>query len=145
MLDNKGSFYIIDGVLAVILLLMVFLVINTAITIPTHDYSYETHDIRMAQDIMEVLSGKIDFADESFLGEISNILIENKNSKESVSQVCELSQNKLDSYNLKNFKFTENNLLDGKVLASNGDFKKARDVSVATRNYGDYSYTLFVW
>ena len=41
--------------------------------------------------------------------------------------------------------FCENNVLKGKVLASSRDYSKAGDVSVATRNYGDYSYTLSTW
>ena len=145
MLDNKGSFYIMDAFLAIVLLLIVFLIVNTAITMPTHDYSYETRDIKDAQDIMELLSGKIDFNDNTFLGVISNILKNGKNSKQSVSEVSEISKDKLNSYNLENYMLTENNVLKGKVLASKGDYKHAGNVDVATRSYGDYSYTLSVW
>lgn len=145
MLDNKGSFYIFDAILAVVLLLIVFLVINAAISIPASDYSYESRDIRTAQDIMELLSGKVDFNDNTFLGEISEILKECKNSKESVRKVSELSKDRLNSYNLENYMLCENNVLKGEVLASKGDYEKADSVDVATRNYGDYSYTLSVW
>lgn len=145
MLDNKGSFYIMDAILAIFLLLIVFLVINTATTLPTSDYSYESKEIRTAQDTMELLSGKIDFNDNTFLAEISNILKEGKNSKESIRQVSEISKDKLNSYKLKNYMLTENNILKGKVLASKGDYNKANDVDVATRTYGDYSYTLYIW
>ena len=145
MLDNKGSFYIMDAILAVVLLLIVFLVVNAAISVPTHDYSYESKDIRTAQDIMELLSGKIDFNDNTFIGKISSILEGGKNSKESVREVSEISKTKLDSYNLKNYRFSENNILKGEVLASKGDYKKASNVDVATRTYGDYSYTLSLW
>jgi hypothetical protein len=145
MLDNKGSFYIIDAILAIFLLLMVFLVVNAVITMPTADYSYKSKDIRTAQDTMELLSGKIDFYDQTFLGKISNILEDGKNSKESVRQVSEISQNKLDSYNIKNYRFCENNVLKGKVLASSGNYNGYDNVNVATRTYGDYSYTLSVW
>ena len=34
MLDEKGNFYIIDAILAVVLLLIAFLVFNQAISIP---------------------------------------------------------------------------------------------------------------
>jgi len=145
MLDNKGSFYIMDAILAIFLLLIVFLVVNTAITLSTSDYSYESKEIRTAQDTMELLSGKIDFNDNTFLAEISNILKEGKNSKESIRQVSEISKDKLNSYKLKNYMLTENNILKGKVLASKGDYNKANNVDVATRTYGDYSYTLYVW
>ncbi|WP_406536254.1 hypothetical protein [Methanobrevibacter sp.] len=145
MLDEKGYFYIIDAILAVMLLLMVFLIVNATISIPSPDYSYDSKDIRMAQDTMEMLSGKVNFTDQTFLGEISEILKENENSKESVRDVSRLSKDKLNSFNLKNYKFSENNVLNGKVLAESGDYSKAKDVSVATRNYGDYSYSLSTW
>ena len=145
MLDEKGNFYIIDAVLAVILLLIVFLALNTAISIPSPDYSYQTKDIRTAQDIMEILSGKVNVTDRTFIGDISGVLSENKNSKEAIREVSKMCKNKLDSYNLENYRFCENNVLDGEVLASSGDYSKARDVSVASRSYGDYYYTLYVW
>lgn len=145
MLDIKGSFYIIDALLAVFLLLIVFLVVNTAITMPTYDYFYESRDIRIAQDVMESLSGKIDFTDQTFIGKISTILKDEDNSKKSIKEVSKMSRDKLNSYNLKNYKLCENNVLDGKILAFRGNFKKAANVDVATRNYGDYSYTLSVW
>ena len=145
MLDEKGNFYIIDAVLAVILLLIVFLALNTAISIPSPDYSYQTKDIRTAQDIMEILSGKVNVTDRTFIGDISGVLSENKNSKEAIREVSKMCKNKLDSYNLENYRFCENNVLDGEVLASSGDYSKAGDVSVASRSYGDYYYTLYVW
>lgn len=145
MLDNKGSFYIFDAILAIFLLLIVFLVVNAAISMPSADYSYESKDIRTAQDVMELLSGKINFNDMTFLSKISKILEDGKNSKQSVREVSDICKDKLDSYNLKNYEFSENNILKGKVLASYGDYKKANDVDVATRNFGDYSYTLSLW
>ena len=145
MLDDKGYFYIIDAILAVMLLLMVFLIVNAAISIPSPDYSYDSEGIAKAQDTMEMLSGKVNFTDQTFLGEISEILKENENSKESTREVSKLCRDKLDSFNIKNYRFIETNVLKGKVLASSGDYSKASDVSVATRNYGDYSYTLSTW
>lgn len=145
MLDEKGNFYIIDAVLAVIILLIVFLALNTAISIPSQDYSYETKDIKTAQDIMEILSGKVNVTDRTFLGDISSVLSENEGSKEAIREVSKMCKNKLDSYDLENYRFCENNVLDGQVLASSGDYSKAGDVSVASRDYGDYYYTLYVW
>ncbi len=145
MLDQKGYFYIIDAILAVMLLLMAFLIVNAAISIPGPDYSYDSKDIRTAQDTMELLSGKVNFTDQTFLGEISGILKDNENSKESIREISKLCKDRLDSFNIKNYRFSENNVLKGKVLASSGDYSKAGDVSVATRNHGDYSYSLSTW
>ena len=145
MLDNKGSFYIIDAILAIFLLLIVFLVVNAAISMPTADYSYQSKDIRTAQDVMELLSGKIDFHDQSFLGKISNILEEDENSKESIREVSGLCEDKFESLKIKNYRFSETNVLKDKVLASSGDYSNAKDVSSATRSYGDYYFTLSTW
>ena len=101
MLDEKGYFYIIDAILAVMLLLMVFLIVNATISIPSPDYSHDSKDIRIAQDTMEILSGKVNFEDQSFLGEISEILKGNENSKESVREVSKICKDKLKSFNLK--------------------------------------------
>ena len=145
MSDNRGSFYIFDAILAAFLILLVFLVVNSVISIPTEDYSYESKEIRTAQDVMELLSGKVDFDDRTFLEEISSILEDGENSKESIGEASEISKRKLDSYNIKNYRFTENDVLDGEVLASSGDYKKADNVDVASRTYGDYSYSLSIW
>ena len=84
MTDQKGSFYLIESILAVVVLLIAVLVINTVISIPSPDYSYESHDIKSAQDTMELLSRKINFTEQTFLGEISTILKDNRNSKKSI-------------------------------------------------------------
>ena len=65
MKDDKGSLYIIEAILAITILLMAILVVNTVISIPSPDYSYETHDLSSAQDIMGALSGKINFTEIS--------------------------------------------------------------------------------
>ena len=145
MLDDKGSFYLIEAILAIAILLMAIFVVNTLISIPSPEYSYDSVDFKSSHDIMEALSGKVNFTDKSFLGSISEKLKENKNSKKSVSEVSQICQDKFDTFNLANYRFCENNVLDGKVLASSGDFSKANDVSQATRTYGDYSYSLYVW
>ncbi len=145
MSDEKGNFFIIDAVLAIILLLIIFLVFNSAISLQDSSYSGEIKEFKNAQDIMEILSGKISPADVTFIGEISEILKDNENSKESVSEVSKLSKDKFNTFDLKNYRFSETDILNDKVLASSGDYSKADDVSVATRTYGDYSYTLSVW
>jgi len=145
MTDEKGSFYLIESILAISILLMAIFIVNTIISIPSPDYSYDTLDFKTSQDIMETLSGNVNFTDKSFIGSISDILKDNKNSKKSIKEVSDICKEKFDTLNLKNYRFCENDVLDGKVLASSGDFSKASNVSQATREYGDYSYSLYVW
>ena len=145
MLDNKGTLYILDAIFAIIMVLSAFLIVNSTLTLETPEYFYESHDIITAQDIMELLGGKIDFGDESFLSVISHKLEKGENSKESIRQVSTISKDKLKSYGLNHYQFSEENVLDGEVLANSGDLHNAQNVSVASRDYGEYSYSLKVW
>ena len=145
MLDEKGNFFIIEAILAIIFLLIVILAFNSLILFQNSDYSSDIKNSMSAQEIMEVLDGKINFTDQSFLGDISAILKEKKNSKESIQEVSQLCDEKFETFKLQNYRFSENNLLDGEMLAGDGDYSKAKDISVASRDYGDYSYTLSVW
>ncbi|MBR5954262.1 MAG: hypothetical protein IK021_02410 [Methanobrevibacter sp.] len=145
MLDEKGNFLIIETILVILLLLIVIFAFNSVILSYNSDYSTEIKNSMSAQDIMEILDGKINFTDQSFLGEISAILKENKNSKESIEEVSEACDIKFNTFKLKNYRFSETNILKNQLLSGNGDYSKAEDVSVATRSHGDYSYTLSVW
>ncbi len=145
MLDEKGNFFIIEALLAIILLLIVIFAFNLLISFQNSDYSSQIKNSMSAQDIMEILDGKINFTDQSFLGDISAVLKERKNSKESIQEVSQMCDDKFETFKLRNYRFSENNILDGKILSRDGDYSKAKGVSVASRDYGDYSYTLSVW
>lgn len=143
MKDEKGYFYIIDGFLAIVILLIAILMVNSIVSTSNPNYSSTSHDFKSAQDTMELLSAKINSTDRVFIEDISNILDENHNSKHSVREVSKLCREKFEKLGLKNYQFKENNVLGGKVLASSGAV--GEDVSVASRSYGDYSYTLYIW
>lgn len=145
MLDNKGNLIIIDAVVIISLLFIVLMTVNMIISIPEPVYSDTIRNSQDAQDVMQTLSGKVNFTDGSFLADISNILIENDNSKESLRTVSDICKNKFESFNIKNYKFSETNVLNNKVLSYSGDYSSAANVTVASRMYGDYYYTLSVW
>ena len=134
-----------DAILAIILLLMVIFAFNSAVLSQDSEYSSQIKNSKSAQDIMEILDGRINFTDQSFLGDISAVLKEKKNSKESVREVSLMCDDKFKTFKLENYRFSETNILKDKALASKGDYSKAKDVSVASRDYGEYSYTLSVW
>ena len=144
MNDNKGSLYLADAILALSILIIVMLMLNTLVSIPNPTYSDVSHDSKDAQDVMEILSGKVNFQDKSFLSRITAILKENKNSKESIREVSQICDDKFSEFKLTNYRFVETNHLDS-VLSGSGDFSKAGNLSVATRNFDGYSYTLYVW
>ncbi len=143
MKDEKGYFYIIDAFLAIVILLIAISMVNTVISNLNPTYSDDSKDFNLAQDTMEILSRKINLTDRIFIEDISKILEENHNSKRSVKEVSKLCSEKFKKLGIKNYQFRENNVLGGKVLASSGTI--GEDVSIASRSYGDYSYTLYVW
>ena len=146
MKDEKGNLYIFEVIFAVMILLIAVFVINAVIlSVPSPHYSESVKDFNTAQDIMEILAAKINSTDRTFLEDISYILAKNKNSKKSIEEASESSQNVFSKFKLDNYRFSENNVLNGKVLAESGDYSKAENVSVAVRNHGDYSYTLSIW
>ena len=145
MNDSKGSLYLGDAIIALSILIIVMLMLNSLVSIPYPTYSDISHDSKDAQDIMEILSGKVDFHDKTFLSKITAILKENKNSKKSIHEVSQLCDDKFGDFKLKNYRFVETNHLDSTVLSSSGDFTKAGNISVATRNFDGYSYTLYTW
>ncbi|WP_296887998.1 hypothetical protein [uncultured Methanobrevibacter sp.] len=145
MNDEKGNLYLGDAIIALSILFIVMLMLNTMVSLPNPTYSDISHNSKDAQDVMEILSGKVNFHDKTFLSEITAILKENKNSKKSVSEVSQLCDEKFGEFKLENYRFVETNHLDSKILSGSGDFTKADDVSVATRNFDGYSYTLYIW
>ncbi len=145
MIDEKGNLYIADAMIALGILFIAMLMLNSLVSLPNPTYSDISHDSKNAQDIMEILSGKVDFEDKTFLIYITHILKENKNSKKSVQEVSQICDDKFAEFKIDNYRFIESNHLNSKVLASSGDFTKADSVSVATRNFDGYSYTLYVW
>ena len=44
-----------------------------------------------------------------------------------------------------NYSFVETNQLNGEALSSNGDYSSSERVNVAIRNYGNYSYKLYIF
>lgn len=145
MIDDSGNLYLADAIIALSILFVAMLMLNSMISIPNPSYSDVYHDSKNAQDIMEILSGKVDFDDDTFLSEITAILKENKNSKKAQREVSQICSEKFSQFALTNYRFTESNQLNSQVLSQSGDFSKSQNVSVATRNFDGYSYTLYVW
>ena len=54
MNDERGSLYIADAIIALSILFVAMLMLNTLISIPNPTYSDNAHDSKNAQDIMEI-------------------------------------------------------------------------------------------
>ena len=107
MKDEKGYFYIIDAFLAILILLIAILMVNSVISTTSPSYSTQSHDFTSAQDTMELLSAKINFTDRIFIEDISNILSTNHNSKHSVREVSKLCSEKFKKLGIENYQFRE--------------------------------------
>ena len=145
MIDESGNLYVVDAIVALSIIFVVMLMVNTLISLPYPTYSHISHNSKDCQDIMEILSGKIDFGDETFLAKITKILKDDDDSEKAVREVSLICKEKFKEFNLTNYRFVENNHLNSKVLASSGNLGENNNVSSATRSFGDYSYTLMVW
>lgn len=145
--DNKGFISLTDALLSIFILLMVLIAFNMITDIEIPSLSEENKDLKTSQDIMEIMSSKIDGRDHTVLERITYILAENNNSIASKREVKEILDDFFMVYleDRYHYSFVETNQLNGKVLSSNGDYESANNIDVAMRKYGNYSYSLYLF
>ena len=145
--DNKGFISLADALLSIFILFMVLIAFNMMIDIEITSLSEENNDFKTSQDIMEIMSSKADGRDYTILERITFILSENKNSIASKREVKEILDEFFMLYldDKYHYSFVETNQLNGDVLSSNGDYSSSDRVNVAIRNYGNYSYKLYIF
>lgn len=143
--DDKGFLSLIDGLLAIFLIFIAIIAFNMIVDMESPSLSEESVDFKTSQDVMELMSMDVDGKDYSILEEISYTLSKSKNNKASQREVGEFLDSYFSSHLDSNYAFVENNQLKGKELASNGDISEVDNLTAVTRNYGNYSYTLYVW
>lgn len=145
--DNKGFVSLADAMLSIFVLLMVLMAFNMMIDIEIPSLSEESNDFKTSQDIMEIMSSKVDGRDYTILERITYILSENNNSIASKRKVKAILDEFFMVYfdDRYHYSFVETNQLNGEVLSSNGDYSSSGRVNVAIRNYGNYSYKLYVF
>lgn len=145
--DNKGFVSLIDALLSIFILLMVLISFNMMIDLDIPSLSEENGDFKTSQDIMELMSSKVDGRDYTLIERISYIMDENNNSIESKREAKALLEDffAIHPNNNHHYSFVETNQLNGEVLSSNGDLAGAERVNVAIRNYGNYSYKLYLF
>jgi len=145
--DNKGFVSLADAMLSIFLLLIVLIAFNMMIDIGVPSLSEESNDFKTSQDIMEIMSSKVDGRDYTVLERITYILSENNNSIASRREVKAILDEFFMVYfdDRYHYSFVETNQLNGDILSSNGDYSSSERVNVAIRNYGNYSYKLYVF
>lgn len=145
--DNKGFVSLADAMLSIFILLMVLMAFNMLSDIEIPSLSEENNDFKTSQDIMEIMSSKVDGRDYTVLERITYILSENNNSIASRREVKAILDEFFMVYfdDRYHYSFVETNQLNGDILSSNGDYSSSERVNVAIRNYGNYSYKLYVF
>lgn len=143
--DNNGYLSLVDGLLAIFLIFIAVVAFNMVVDMDIVSLSEGSKDFKNANDVMELMSMKVDGKDYSMLERISYTLAKSNNNKASQREVSTLLYTYFDKYLDCHYAFVENNQLKGAVLVSNGDKSEVDNLTVATRNYGNYSYTLYVW
>ena len=145
--DNKGFVSLADAMLSIFILLMVLMAFNMMSDIEIPSLSEESNDFKSSQDIMEIMSSKVDGRDYTVLERITYILSENNNSIASRREVKAILDEFFMVYfdDRYHYSFVETNQLNGDILSSNGDYSSSERVNVAIRNYGNYSYKLYVF
>jgi hypothetical protein len=145
--DNKGFVSLADAMLSIFILLMVLVAFNMVVDIEIPSLSEESNDFKSSQDIMEIMSSKVDGRDYTVLERITYILAENNNSIASRREVKAILDEFFMVYfdDRYHYSFVETNQLNGGILSSNGDYSSSERVNVAIRNYGNYSYKLYIF
>ena len=148
--DNNGFVSLIDALLSIFILFMVLIAFNMMIDIDIPSLSEENNDFKTGQDIMEIMSSKVDGRDYTLIERISYILSSNNNSIGSKRKVKALLDDFFSIYlgndnQNHHYAFAESSQLNGEILSSNGDYESAETVNVASRNYGNYSYKLYLF
>lgn len=146
MKNERGYVAVFEALIVIFLVLTCVLFLNSVVVTSNPSLSQKSDNFNKAQDIMEALSGKVNFTDETFLSEISNILSDRWDKNKAIEEVSELTKSKFEELGLKdNYKFVEVNEFNGATLLDSGNYDSAENISIASRNYGDYCYRLYVW
>lgn len=149
MQDNKGFLSLMDTLLSIFILFMILIAFNMIVDIEIPSLSEESNGFKTSQDLMDIMSSNVDARDHSILERISFILSTNNNSASSRREAKKILDDFFASYfencNFYHYSFVESNQLNGEILSSNGDYSSAEKVNVAIRNYGNYSYKLYIF
>ena len=146
--DKKGFLSLLDGILAISIVLIALLAFNVLLNFHAPSPYDDFIDSKVANDVMELMALKIDENSYSTLDSIVMVLKANDNNlnyetKENIANIAGNFLNKTISH--KNYMLVENNVLDGEIIVSKGDILAASNISTSTRNLGEYSFVLSVF
>lgn len=142
-IDERGFAYTLDALLALIpVFIVIFGVSNLAVSPESHNHIYFS---QKAQDTMDLMTQYREGGGMSVLETLSTTLKSGNNSKLCVDKAGEIASNFLDK-NMpgQEYLLTEENQLNGEILAGALELKNAENVATASRNCGNYTYRIYV-
>lgn len=146
--DNKGFLSFFDGILAILILCTGLLVFNAVLDFHAPSPSDYFIDSKVANDVMETMTLKIDENSYSTLDSIVFTLKSNDNNLDYETKIiiANIAGNFLNkTIPNKNYLLVENNVLNGESIVSKGDILTASNISTTTRNLGEYTFILSVF
>jgi len=144
-MDSRGIIFSIDAALALIPLLILFTAVAGSSNLSfTGDHVRINHD---AQDTLETMANyKLAGYKSTVLQNVTDTLKKYNNSPEGVDLSGQIADSYLNkSLSGSKYILIEINQLKGTVIASNADIDDGTNIAVGIRNYGDYTFKLFIW
>ena len=143
--DVDGILFSTDialGLIPIIILILTVANTNIDYTGPLLQKQY----FQKAQDTAELMATYTENDDQTLMVKISNALSENHDQKIGIDSARNLASPFFErTIGNMNYRLEEMNYLKGAEIVSNGDIKKAKNVGVAVKCYGNYLFRLYVW
>lgn len=140
--DDKGFIFTLDAVLA---LIPIFIVLTAVSSVDPGSLILPSQQIRISNQAQDTLDAMAQYpnTDNSLLEEMAMALKANDNDASAAKEVIQVFMDK----NLPgmNYELVEINQLKGDTIISRGDRNTAQNVAVGSKNYGNYSFKLYVW
>ena len=143
--DNKGFIFTLDAVLA---LIPVFIVLMAVSGVDQGNLILPSQQIRLSNQAQDTLDAMAQYpnTDNSLLEEMVMVLKANNNDGAGVNAAKDVVRGFMNkTLPGRNYKLVELNQLNGDTIISRGDMDDAQNVAVGLKNYGNYSFKLYVW
>jgi len=144
-MDNKGFIFTFDAVLA---LIPVFILLMAVSSVNMGSQIQPSQQVRLSNQAQDSLNLMAQYQNPggTVLEEISTVLKANQNNLAGIDAAKKIADTFLDK-NLPGMKYKliELNQLKGTTITTNGNMDDVGNVAVGNRNYGNYSFQLYVW
>jgi hypothetical protein len=146
-MDQKGFLATADAIFGLLITFILIGAVLSSLNIPAPSFSQEINPEQDVHDVMEIMATySVDGNGKTILSEMTIHLISQNNSKEAVES-CGIIAGEFLNKTAPGMKYNlmETSNLKGATIVSNGDMEKAKNIHSAVRNFGNYSFQLYLW